>query len=113
MNCYYFGFLVFLFLFVNSCDIEYDVNYLLIINYYYVIYVVFNYVNKFEDVYYNLYLEYIFVIWSVRVELFYYLIFQISDFGLFFFIYYCLNIFIYCCLKKFEIISIIRNWKNK
>lgn len=102
MNCYYFGFLVFLFLFVNSCDIEYDVNYLLIINYYYVIYV-----------YFNLYLEYIFVIWSVRVELFYYLIFQISDFGLFFFIYYCLNIFIYCCLKKFEIISIIRNWKNK
>lgn len=56
MNCYYFGFLVFLFLFVNSCDIEYDVNYLLIINYYYVIVVVFIYVNKFEDVYFDLYL---------------------------------------------------------
>lgn len=68
MNCYYFGFLVSLFLLANSRDIEHDVNYLLIINYYYAIYVVFNYVNKFEDVYFNLHLEYTLVTWSVRVE---------------------------------------------
>lgn len=54
MNCYYFGFLVSLFLLANSRDIEHDVNYLLIINYYYAIYVVFIYVNKFEDAYFNL-----------------------------------------------------------
>lgn len=41
--------------FISACrDIEHDVNYLLIINYYYAIYVVFIYVNKFEDVYFNL-----------------------------------------------------------
>lgn len=68
MNCYYFGFLVSLFLLANSRDIEHDVNYLLIINYYYAIYVVFIYVNKFEDVYFNLHLEYTLVTWSVRVE---------------------------------------------
>lgn len=43
-----------LFLLANSRDIEHDVNYLLIINYYYAIYVVFIYVNKFEDAYFNL-----------------------------------------------------------
>lgn len=49
MLVYYFGFQVSLFLLANSRDIEHDVNYLLIINYYYAIYVVFIYLNKFED----------------------------------------------------------------
>lgn len=40
MLVYYFGFQVSLFLLANSRDIEHDVNYLLIINYYYAIYVV-------------------------------------------------------------------------